>query len=369
MRLISNKIIYDDGRHNAFTSMVKWRDRYWVTFRNGTHHRSHDGRVLIMSSADLEHWSEPTVAIDTPADDRDPKLVVWQDRLFVATNSVTRAFEDETHLDGKIHMTEMHTSMSQTADGVVWETPWVATEPFHFIWWMRAHNFSSFPAMEAGKEGNDGCLYATERKAKQVVEDGVQKNDYYSAFLQSADGRSWQRISMISTERMASEVAFDFLADGRAVGFVRHDLDHYPEIKVAKPPYTVWETVIDFPFKCNGPSLDLVGDTLVISGRAFFEDPATPLLPPDLAPRLRGLLIMTVDLEGRRLIPQLMLPHITGPLAPGSSGADEDARFNAPDISYASAVDLGGGEFAMSYYEGYKGTRSSIRLARLSLAP
>jgi hypothetical protein len=317
MKLISNQIIYEDGRHNAFTSMVKWRDRYWVTFRNGTHHRSHDGRVLVMSSADLEHWSKPVVAIDTPADDRDPKLVVWQDRLFVATNSVTRAFDDETHLDGKIHTTDMHTSMSVTADGVVWETPWIATEPFHFIWWMRAHK---------------GCLYATERKAKQVVEDGVQKNDYYSAFLQSADGRSWQRISMISTERMASEVAFDFLADGRAVGFVRHDLDHYPEIKVAEPPYTAWETVIDFPFKGNGPSLDRLGDTLVISARAFFEDPATPLLPPELAPRRRGLLIMTVDLEGRRLIPQLMLPHITGPLAPDDPASAWPALAWRPDV-------------------------------------
>ena len=36
MRLLSNSVIYHDGRHNAFTSMVRWNDKYWVAFRNWT---------------------------------------------------------------------------------------------------------------------------------------------------------------------------------------------------------------------------------------------------------------------------------------------------------------------------------------------
>ena len=65
MQLLSNKVIYHDGRHNAFTSMVRWKDKYWVVFRNGTAHKpewaDHDGRIMVMSSPDLETRSEPQV--------------------------------------------------------------------------------------------------------------------------------------------------------------------------------------------------------------------------------------------------------------------------------------------------------------------
>jgi hypothetical protein len=195
----------------------------------------------------------------------------------------------------------------------------------------------------------------------------VQESDCYSDFLQSSDGRQWQRLSMISTERMSSEVAFDFLPDGRAVAFVRHDLDQYPEIKVAEPPYTEWETVLAFPFRCTGPSLDLIHGHIVLSGRVYFDDPATPLLTPAIAARGRGLLLMTLDLERRKLLPEVMIPHSTGPLAPHDPLANPDPRFNGPDISYASAVALGSREFAMSYYDGYGGWPASIRMLRASM--
>jgi hypothetical protein len=352
MRLESNEVVYSDGRHNAFTSLVKWKDRYWLSFRNATHHRSHDGRILVISSPDLKQWSKPVVAIDTPADDRDPKLVMFNDRLFVATGSHVRTFGDEAHLDGQINVTQMHSTLSATSDGIKWDKPWVVRPEFHFIWGLLTHG---------------GRMYAAERKAKTTTVNGVEQRDYASNLLRSDDGHQFELVSEMSHERDSSEPAMAFLDDGRLIVFLRHDLDHYPEILLADPPYTQWQKVLDFPFKCNGPSLGLVGDTIVISGRAFYEDPHTPLLTSDIRARERGLLVMTVDLERRALVPQLMIPHTTGPLAPGDPGADEDARFNAPDISYASTVDLGGGRFAMSYYEGYKGQRSDIRLALLSL--
>jgi len=354
MKLEEDRVIFSDGRHNAFTSLVRWRDRFWLAFRNGSSHRGHDGRILVISSPDLGEWSAPTVAIETPNDDRDPRLVVFRDRLFVAAHTVVREFGDEAHLDGTIHTTQLHTVMSATDDGTSWEKPWVATEPHHFIWWMEARG---------------GQVYATERYAWRVLVEGEQKREYQTNFLRSADARRWQRIGMISRERLASECAFVFLPSGRAVGFLRHDSDQRPEIVVAEPPYERWEAVVSVPFMYSGPCLGLVDGRIVVAGRAFFEDPGTPLLTPEMRPRQRGVLIATVDLEARRLEPRLMIPHPTGPLGPDDPRADEDARFNAPDISYAQVADLGEGRFAMSYYAGSKGKVSNIRLARLRLDP
>ena len=32
--------IYSDGRHNGFTSLARWRSKYYVAFRSATTHAS-----------------------------------------------------------------------------------------------------------------------------------------------------------------------------------------------------------------------------------------------------------------------------------------------------------------------------------------
>lgn len=353
----SNKVIYSDGRHNAFTSMVKWRDRYWVTFRNGTRHRAHDGRILVISSSDLEHWSGPTVAIDTSMDDRDPHLVVFQDRLFVATGSVDRKFENDEHLDGKLHVSRLVTALSVTDDGVTWEEAWVAGEPFHFLWWMMAH---------------DGYIYGAAYESRTTVEAGIQIRECRSKLVRSGDGRKWEQVAIISDERLASETSIAFLPDGRAIALVRHNEDVRPEVKMAESPYETWQNLIHFPFEGAGPCLGLVGETIVLSARAFLDKPDTPLVTPDVAPRNRGLLVMTADLARREVNPKVLIPHSIGPLTRDDPGYHVYPSHvvrdpNAPDISYASIVDLGDGRFIMSYYDGHAGGPSDIRLAQLRL--
>ena len=347
----SNKVIYSDGRHNAFTSMVMWRDRYWVTFRNDERHRSHEGRVYVISSPDLEKWSGPVVVMDTLIDDRDPHLAVFQDRLFVTSGSIDRRFEDEVHLDGKVQIVQLHTTMTVTDDGVNWKDPWVATEPYHFVWWMMPHG---------------AYIYGTEYVY------GGKQGETVTNLIRTSDGHRWEHVSVLSDERHANETSFAFLPDDRALAFVRHEMDLYPEIKIAEPQYEIWESVITMPFKAAGPCLGLVGDTIVVSARAFLEELETPLVTPELAAHRRGLLIMTVDLDRRIVNPQVLIPHSTGPLTPGDPGYHEHPPTialdpNTPDISYASIVDLGGGRFAMSYYDGYIGGPADIRLLQLRL--
>ncbi len=50
LNLISKKRVHSDGRHNAFTDIVFFKDKYYLVFRNGTHHVSADGKIMIMTS-------------------------------------------------------------------------------------------------------------------------------------------------------------------------------------------------------------------------------------------------------------------------------------------------------------------------------
>ena len=353
MILESNEIVYSDGRHNGFARIAKWRGRYWIAFRSASRHASHDGRILMISSDDLKNWSNHIPLIDTPLDDRDPYLAVFRDRLFVASPSVRRRFEDEEHLDGKVHTEDLFTTLRATANGETWETPWeVKLARFHCIWWMESHHT---------------FIYATEAKMRFVVEDGKQVTECQANFLRSPDGRSWERIGVISDKRLAHETAFTFLRDGRAVAFVRHEQDLHPQVMLAEPPYAKWENVLRIPFKCTAPGLGLVDDTLVIAGRVFLDDANTPMVSSNIPPRGWGLLAMTVDLDRRRLGPQILILQASSLSADAGYVAHKYPGFNVPDIGMPSILDMGNGRFLICYYKGYIGGPAHIWIAQVRL--
>lgn len=348
MRLESVRTIYHDGGHNAFTGLVRWRDRFWVCFRRAAEHRALDGSIAVISSPDLETWSAPATPISTDADNRDPKLFVWRDRLFVTSLTIRRTFADPKTHSGPISTHAFFTLVSHTDDGVHWSEPVVVWEPWQSLWWVEPH----------GER-----LYATGYESRPVDEAGrlcpgsaATRRDS-TALAVSEDGLDWRTHAIISRERQPSECALTFLPDGRAVGFLRHDDESapFPEIVVAAPLYERWDKLLDFPFMTNGPCLGLVGGTVVAAGRAFVDwGPAeiAALAPPGT---IRGLLVMTLDLDTPRVVPELIIP-----CAPVPEG-------DFPDVSYAAILDLGGGRFAMSYYDGLKTGYSDIKLARLRL--
>lgn len=352
IRLDQITTVYDDGRHNAFTSIARWRGRYWLAFRQATSHRALDGRIAVISSPDLLQWSDPVVVIDTPYDDRDPSVYVWRDMLFVSAATFHREWqEEENPWAGLKQEYGVVTTLTATRDGADWEPARPVYEPDHFLWW-------ALPV--------DGSLYGSARLRQVRVVEGREEKVYAAKLVRSEDGRQWETVSVISAERLGSETALAALPDGRLLAFVRHDAkgaDGRPELKVARPPYLQWEPLYAFDFLTNGPCLGIVDGTVVASGRAFFEDPQTPLVTPEIRPAQRGLLVMTVDPDGPHLTPQLLIPHE----APAGRDAASKGSGKGPDISYAGIVDLGGGRFAMSYYDGLKDGPAHIKLAFLSL--
>ena len=65
--------------------------------------------------------------------------------------------------------------------------------------------------------------------------------------------------------------------------------------------------------------------------------------------------------------PTLAIPHARGVMSPDDPDGHADTGMNWPDVSYASIMDLGGGDFVMIYYEGFKGPPSDIRAAMLRM--
>src|SRR4029450_1004926 len=82
--LVSVEKIWDRGAHNAFTDLIRWRDKWYCTFREADAHVGGDGKLRVLESAGGEKWESVALLGERGIDLRDPKLSVTPDgRLMI----------------------------------------------------------------------------------------------------------------------------------------------------------------------------------------------------------------------------------------------------------------------------------------------
>ena len=54
--IVSVKKIWDQGKHNAFTDLIRWRDKWYCTFREADGHVGGDGQIRVLESDDGDKW-------------------------------------------------------------------------------------------------------------------------------------------------------------------------------------------------------------------------------------------------------------------------------------------------------------------------
>jgi hypothetical protein len=85
--LVETKMIWNHGKHNALTDLVRFKDRWYCVCREGNDAHSPDGLVRIITSPDGATW-ESAALIPSPAPDKgliDPKLTVTPARQLLLT--------------------------------------------------------------------------------------------------------------------------------------------------------------------------------------------------------------------------------------------------------------------------------------------
>ena len=81
--------IWDNGKHCAFTSLIKYKGNYYCSFREGESHifdskGEANGKVRILQSPDGNRWESVALIGKQGFDLRDPKLSITPDgRLMV----------------------------------------------------------------------------------------------------------------------------------------------------------------------------------------------------------------------------------------------------------------------------------------------
>lgn len=75
-KIVSVKKIWDQGKHNAFTDLIRFHDRWWCTFREAAEHGKSIGKVRVIVSDDGDRWTSAALIEQTGVDLRDPKLSI-----------------------------------------------------------------------------------------------------------------------------------------------------------------------------------------------------------------------------------------------------------------------------------------------------
>lgn len=196
-----------DGKHNAFTALVKWQDAYWLAFRKAAEHNSADGDIVVLRSTDAQTWTEAH-RLNVVPDDRDPQFLATDKRLFL--------------YDAGMLGEKLTTYVTYTEDGKSWSKPQTVYEP-RFIVWKPIENAGRFYA-----------------GAHLKSESGSGK-DRMVHLVTSTDGLKWEKFSQIRAGNWESETTLHFPAKGRITAFLRQKYGSpESEILEATAPYDTW---------------------------------------------------------------------------------------------------------------------------------
>jgi hypothetical protein len=213
--VIEVKKIWDQGLHNAFTDLVRWRDSFYCAFREGRGHVSTDGRIRILKSKDADSWESAALISLEGFDLRDAHLSVTPDgRLMLVGGAAPREKDNQSAPTG--------TFVSFSKDVGQWTQPQVVVEPGRWLWCVTWHKGKAY-----------GVSYMT------------GPGDRYLDLLVSNNGINYTpHVTRLFEQGYPTEVTLRFDSEGTCYALVRRDrLSGDPSsamLGISKPDYKQW---------------------------------------------------------------------------------------------------------------------------------
>lgn len=242
-----------DQNYSAFPSIVRYKDAWYVSFREGVSHIFDEngiaaGKTRILRSTDLKHWKSVALMSKEGYDLRDPKLSVTADgRLMVIQGG-------SVYVDKELKKRIPQVSFS--SDGRTFSDPepvdYDIADGSEWFWRMTWHEGTGYTVSYGNPEDNRLEL------------------------LKTSDGLHFEKITDIGLGGFPNETTVRFLPDGKMVLLIRREQDDRKAyIGVSEPPYTDWK-LTPLRFQIGGPEMAVLPDgSLVIGGRAYFESGET----------------------------------------------------------------------------------------------
>ena len=254
VRVENAREVFDNGEHNAFTDLIRFRDRLYLTFRSCPDgHMVHGtSSIIVLVSDDGREWRQVYRFRVPNRDTRDPHFLEFQGRLFVYTGTW---YSGPGKLPREKYEFNKHLGFGVwTHDGESWSEPVMLEGTYgHYIW--RAAAF-------------DGTAYLCGRRKANFAERPRAEVVVQSVMLESDDGLVWRKRALFQ-EQTGDETAFMFDAHGEVLAVSRRGRE-VAELLRSGPPYKVW-TRTRLDEYIGGPLLVRWADGILVGGRRMTE--------------------------------------------------------------------------------------------------
>ena len=162
--LVSVQRIWDRAGWNGTTDLIRFKDRWWCSFREANSHAGGQGHACIIVSEDGENWESAATLHERGLDLRDPHLSIMPDGRFMCTLAATRwGYDEENSWDGKSQALTRSPRVSFSSDGSKWTSPRKVLAEDHLLWRVTWHKGVGYCMSKLG-EGRDPrrlMLYTT----------------------------------------------------------------------------------------------------------------------------------------------------------------------------------------------------------------
>lgn len=224
-RLVSVEQIWDQAPHSAFTDLIRYRGRWWCTFRESEAHMHFIGTIRLLVSDDGEEWSSAAEIVEEGIDLRDPKLSIMPDErlMLLVGGSVYEGRNYQTR-SPRVFVSD---------NGFEWSAHARPLAEDHWLWRITWH---------------DGVGYAISKL-------GEGENPRRGFLYKTYDGREWSWVTELRPPDgswTVSETTLRVMPDGEMLALIRPDW-----IGRSSPPYTEW-SFAQLEQKIGGPNFILL---------------------------------------------------------------------------------------------------------------
>ena len=257
--IVSVVKIWDQGTHNAFTDLIRWRGKWYCSFREADAHVGGDGQLRVLESADGEKWQSAALIGEKGIDLRDPKLSITSDDrlMIVAGGSV---------YEGTKTLKSRQPRVTFSKDGGEWTAPQRVLTEGEWLWRVTWHGGKAYGITYNAEE-------RTSAEAKKAAETSKVESgpaEWKLKLVASSDGVKYDLVTHLDVPGHANETTLRFMPDGEMVALVRREGGNmFGWIGRSQSPYKEWKWK-ETEHRMGGPNFIRLPDgTLWASSRIY----------------------------------------------------------------------------------------------------
>jgi hypothetical protein len=263
--------IWDKAGHQAFTDLIRFRNAFYCSFREGESHvaAGSSGKIRVLKSKDGSKWESIALLEINNLDLRDPKLSVTPDNKLMITlagavfqNGVPTvmvpmsSFSDKNGMNFSVPVKcVLDPAINPTQDWI-WRVTWY-------------------------KGVGYGVNYQLKENAKDRTT--LKKDAWVPYLMKTTDGINFQNIKRLDVEDLPNESTLRFDKDGKILALIRREAgDRMGVLAESRPPYKEW-TYKKLSFRLGGPNFIFLDNKRLLIGTRIYDDgPSTGFYVTDL---------------------------------------------------------------------------------------